>query len=259
MSADFDLVDSLKEAILEADKARDKKQLLENNAPGLRPHPKDSHNSVLGGTSVSLGPVSGKFDGMVRNKSVYITEWTVKIKPSASGISKVGDLNSYGMRALLTVAYDGEQSLEYQPGVNPTLAPYILPLVGKCFVVHGREITLQVERDPGGATVDIDMELAIVPGRPMFWYVAQDDSAAMGDSAVFEIPVFAQRVSLLTNISLNDTFEFLDTAGNSLGLFTATANNLNWLQPIQPLAAFLRYNTADVSAKVVVANFEIFS
>lgn len=259
MSAQLDyLVEALKKAILEADQERERKQLFENNAPGLRPHPEDTHKSLRGGSSIRLGPESKKFKDSIRNESVYVTEWVVKFKPSVASIQTVVDGNTLVTRAKLTVAYDGEQSIEDQPLDNFAGAGIRMPLAGKCIPVHGRTIQFLVERQEGGASEDIDVEAAIVPGRPFRWYDSDDDVASAAESAVIPLKTYTQRISILVNVSLGDTWEYLDAAGNSLGLFNASVG-LNSMQPIQPDACFVRYNTADVGQKVVVVSFEIVS
>lgn len=266
MSAQFDiLVEALKEAILKADEARNKKQLLENNSPGLRPHPEDSHKSRRGGVAMKLGPTSEKWYDSVTNESVYITEWVVKFKPSVATIQNVGDgeagaiLNPFGMEGRLTVSYDGEQSIEDQPLNDFTMAAVRLPIAGKCIPVHGRYINWFIERDQTDASVDLDVEAAIVPGRPYTWFDADFDTAEAGASAVIPLKTYTQRISILTNLTVGDTWEYLNANGTALLLVAATAENLNSLQPIHPDAVFVRYNTADVAAKVVLVSFEIVS
>lgn len=260
MAAQFEtLVEALKEAILKADEAREKKQLLENNAPGLRPHPQDSHKSIRGGSSIKLGPDADKWSDSVTNQSVYITEWTVKYKPSVASLQQDNDVNQTGVRGKLTVAYDGEQSLEDQPLSDFAGAPVLMPTAGKCIPVHGRYVNLYLERDQATSTQDIDIEAAIVPGRPYTWFDSADDFANAGSSALVAIQTYTQRFQILTTVTVGDTLNMIDQGGNTLATFAVVANMLGVLLPLVKQTMFLRYNTADVAAKKVVFGFEIVS
>jgi len=258
------LVEAIKEALIAARDELDKQQVLENNAPGLRPHPNDSHKSLLGGTSVKLGPTAGinkgpVQDASVSNESVYITEWTIKLKPSSNEVAQMAAESIFGMLARFNVNYDGDQFYEWQAVANPDSAPIEIPVAGKCFAVHGRRINVKLFRHLEGVQNDITMEIAIVPGRPMLWFASQLDTAVVNVPAVFDVVTFAQRVQLAADLTAADTFDFVSPGGTVLATLTAGVNNLNVLQPIPPGAAFVRYHTAAIAAKSVLCCFEVLS
>lgn len=224
---------------------------------GLQPSPFDRRYSKRGGSSFAL--LDGQSDS-VSNESEYITDWVIKFRPSADGVATVAGGEGFGVRGAVYVQYDGEQFLEYQPASNPTLAPFALPLVGKCFQVHGRVITFRLQRTMPGASNALKVEAAIVPGRVATWFQTVPGVAQVNNSSLIPIPIFATRFQLFVTLTVGDIIQQLDASGAGvLQSVAATTNNLNYLQPIDPNAAFLRLITADVAAKVVQAGFEVIS
>jgi|CXWL01.1.fsa_nt_gi hypothetical protein len=236
-----------------AEEVRRKNDALET---GLRPHPEDRRYPNRGGTSVKL------FDGQgdsITNESEYICDWVVKFKPSPSAVANVAAGEGFGLNGQVTLGYDGEQFLEYQPAANPTQGTFVLPLVGKCFQVHGRRVNFRLNRIAPGALESLDIEAAIVPGRVSTWYVSMYASSTLALPGQVPIPTFATRFQILAPFNAGDSFQQMSASGLGVVLsIPSSANNLNYLQPVHPEAAFIQYTTLLGGLQFLVG-FEVVS
>lgn len=224
---------------------------------GLRPHFADRLYPHRGGASSLFGNGTKL---SVTNESEFACDWVVKFRPSSDAVAAAGDgVNVFGFTGTVLANYDGEQSLEYQPAANPNALPFILPLVGKCFQVHGRTVNFSLLRTAPGATKDMGIEWAIIPGLVGRWFSSQFGNVVAGTDLVFPIPVFSTRFQLLFDVVAGDTFAQVAADGvTGLGTIAAGINS-SFLMPIHPLAAFIRVNTLAVVPKAVVCGFEVIS
>ncbi len=223
---------------------------------GLRPHFADRLYPHRGGASSKF---ANGTQLSVTNESEFACDWVIKFRPSSDAVGIVGDgVNAFGMTGTVNANYDGEQSLEYQPAANPNASQFILPLVGKCFQVHGRTIVFTLRRTAPGATKELGIEWAVIPGQVGRWFVSDAAFATNFVPALFPIPVFATRFQFFADVAAGDTIVQLAADGVT-GLQTVAAgNNANFLQPIHPRAAFVSYGTL-AALKSVVCGFEVIS
>lgn len=227
---------------------------------GIQPTPFDKVYGKVAGKSANF--INGTEES-VSNESLFNTDWVIKFRPSSDALRVITDgAQLFGFTGVCVVNYDGEQSLEYQASANPSAQPLQLPVVGKCFQVHGRVINWKINRTAPGSNplLPLGIEWAIVPGRLSSWFFTQDGEVNLGTDSLFPIPVFAQRFQIFVNTLLGDTIHQVAPDGLTSIQSVPAGNNANFLQPIHPGAAYIRYSTTvPLTPRKTVVGFEIIS
>lgn len=222
---------------------------------GIQPTPFERAYPMRGGSSDDFIAGTSK---SVSNRSEYATDWVIKFKPSSDALVQVATGEGFDVFGALNVQYDGDQFLEYQPISNPNQSPLQLPLVGKCFQVHGRFITWRIVRTAG--TRPLKLEWAIVPGRVGLWFVSFSGQSTIAQPVNIPIPAFATRFQVLADFTPGDSYQQMNASGAGVLLtIPASPQTLNQLQPIDPNAAFIRYSTVAPGQKSFLVGFEVIS